>query len=80
MLKIIQHLDKHCSCHLQCEYVMVERFWKPYIGQAVGGELNLLIGGAEERHQLSLAFSNSSFSNHPITRRDILRAIESVVK
>jgi hypothetical protein len=23
MLKIIQRFDKHCSCHLQGEYVMV---------------------------------------------------------
>jgi hypothetical protein len=29
---------------------MVGRFWMPYIGQAVGGQLELvLIGGAEER-------------------------------
>jgi hypothetical protein len=29
---------------------MVRRLWKPYIGQAVGGELDLmvLIGGAED--------------------------------
>jgi hypothetical protein len=51
MLKIIQRFGKHCICHLQGEYVMVGRFWKPYIGQAIGGELDLmvLIGGAEER-------------------------------
>jgi hypothetical protein len=31
--------------------IVVGRFWKPYTGQAVGGELYLmvLIGGAEER-------------------------------
>jgi hypothetical protein len=41
---------KHCNCHLQDQYVMVEHFWKPYIGQAVGGKLYLmvLIGGTEE--------------------------------
>jgi hypothetical protein len=51
MLKIIQRFGKHCSCHLQGEYEMVGRFSKPYIGQAPGGELDLvvLIGGAEER-------------------------------
>jgi hypothetical protein len=42
MLKIVR-FDKHCSCHLQGEYVMVGRFWKPYrIQQAVGGELDLM--------------------------------------
>jgi hypothetical protein len=43
-----QRFGNHCSCHLQGNYVMVGHFWKPYIGQAVGGELELmvLIGGA----------------------------------
>jgi hypothetical protein len=51
MLSIIQHFGKHCSCHLQRECVVVGRFWKRYIGQTVGGDLDLmvLIGGAEER-------------------------------
>jgi hypothetical protein len=51
MLRIIQCFSKHCSYHLQGECVEVGDFWKPYIGQAVGGELDLmvLIGGAEER-------------------------------
>jgi hypothetical protein len=51
MSKIIQRVGKHCSCHLQGESVMVGRFRWSYIGQAVGGELDLmaLIGGAEER-------------------------------
>jgi hypothetical protein len=50
MLKIIQHFGKHCNCHLQSEYVMVGHFWYPYTGQAVGGQLHLmvLIDGAEE--------------------------------
>jgi hypothetical protein len=50
MLKIIQRFDKHCSCHLQREYVIVGHFWKPYIRQAVGGKLNfmVLIGGADD--------------------------------
>jgi hypothetical protein len=48
-LRIIKRFVKHCNCHLQGEHVMVGRFWKPYIGQAVGGELDLmvLIVGAE---------------------------------
>jgi hypothetical protein len=35
---------KHCSCHLQGE-----DFWKPCIGQTVGGELDLMVlgGGAK---------------------------------
>jgi hypothetical protein len=51
MLRIIQRFGKHYSCHLQGDCVEVGRIWKPYIGQAVGGELDLmvLIGGAEER-------------------------------
>jgi hypothetical protein len=34
ILRIIQRFGKHCSSHLQGEYVLVGRFWKPYIGQA----------------------------------------------
>jgi hypothetical protein len=34
-LRIIQHFGKHCSCHLQGECVVVERFWKPNIGQVL---------------------------------------------
>jgi hypothetical protein len=51
MLRINQRFGKHCSCRLQGEYLIIGRFWKPYIGQAIGGELGLmvLIGGAEER-------------------------------
>jgi hypothetical protein len=47
---IIQAFGKHLSCHLQGDCVMVGSFWKPYIGQAVSGELHLmvLIGVAEE--------------------------------
>jgi hypothetical protein len=50
MLRIIQHFDKHCTCYLQGENVVVDSFWKHYIGQAVSDELDLLvlIGGAEE--------------------------------
>jgi hypothetical protein len=42
MFKIIQRFRKHCSCHPQGEYMMVGHFWKTYIGQAVGGELDLV--------------------------------------
>jgi hypothetical protein len=49
MLKVFQLFVKHCSCHLQGKFVRDARFWKPYIGQAVGGELNVMvqIGGVE---------------------------------
>jgi hypothetical protein len=50
MSRIIQHFGKHCSYHLQGECVVVG-CWKLYIGQAVGGELDLdlmvVIAGAE---------------------------------
>jgi hypothetical protein len=50
MWKVIQHFGKHCSCHVQGEYVLVGHFWKPYVGQAVGGKLNAMVptGGVEE--------------------------------
>jgi hypothetical protein len=38
MLKVIQCFGKHYSCHLQGEYLLIRRFWKPNIGQALGGE------------------------------------------
>lgn len=59
MLNIIQRFDKHYYCHLQGEYIMVEGFWKPYIGQRVGGELELmeLIGGAKEQAAVKLETS-----------------------
>jgi hypothetical protein len=49
MLRIIQRFGILCCCHLQGEYEKVGRFWKPYIGEVAGGELDLmmLIGGAE---------------------------------
>jgi hypothetical protein len=59
MLKIIQHFGKHCSCHIWGEYVIVEHFWKTYIGRAVGAKLDLmvLIGGVEERAAIQLEMS-----------------------
>jgi hypothetical protein len=42
MLRIIQRFGKHCCCHLQGECVVVGHFWKPYIEQAVGSELELV--------------------------------------
>jgi hypothetical protein len=55
----VQRFGKHRSCHLHIEYVLVGRFWKPHTGQAVGGDLDLmvLIGGAEERAAIQLAIS-----------------------
>jgi hypothetical protein len=47
MLKIIQCSGKHCK---SSGFIFNGwAFWKPYMGQAVGGELDLmaLIGGAE---------------------------------
>jgi hypothetical protein len=38
MLKAIQRFDKHCSCLLQGECLLVARLWKPYTEQVVGGE------------------------------------------
>jgi hypothetical protein len=48
ILVVIQGFGKHCSCHLQGECAEVGRFRKPYIGQVVGGELDLIfmVGGA----------------------------------
>jgi hypothetical protein len=50
MLRIIQHTGKHCSYHVLGECILVGWFWKPYVRQVVGGELDLmvLIGGAKE--------------------------------
>jgi hypothetical protein len=41
MLNFVR-FGKNCSCHLQGEYVLVGNFWKPYIGQEVGGEWDLM--------------------------------------
>jgi hypothetical protein len=48
VLKFVQCFDKHCSFHLQGEYVLVGYFWQSYVGKAVGGKLDAmeLIGGA----------------------------------
>jgi hypothetical protein len=48
----LSSFDKERSCHLQGKYVLMARnFWKPFIGQVVGGELDVIVltGGAEER-------------------------------
>jgi hypothetical protein len=44
---------------------MVGRFWKPYIGQAVDGELNLMvpIDGAEELAAIQLEMSIGTISS-----------------
>jgi hypothetical protein len=64
MLKIIQRFDKHFSCHLQSEYVMVGYFGG---GHAVAEELDLmeLICGTEERQltyllKLGIIFQHSA--------------------
>jgi hypothetical protein len=51
MLKVIQRFGKLSSRHLLVECAEVGHFWKPCIGQSVGGEKDLmvLIGGSEER-------------------------------
>jgi hypothetical protein len=52
MLRIIQYFGKHYSYYLQSECVVVGHFWKPYMGQAVDGKLDLmkvLTGGVKER-------------------------------
>jgi hypothetical protein len=43
MLRIIQCFGRCCSCHLQGGSVEVGHFWKPYMGQALGGELNSMV-------------------------------------
>jgi hypothetical protein len=48
MLSINQHFGKHCICHLQGKCVVGQVLES--LGQAVGGELDLMvIGVAEER-------------------------------
>jgi hypothetical protein len=42
MLRII-YFGKHCTCHIQGECIVVGRFWKPYIGQAIGGDLDFMV-------------------------------------
>jgi hypothetical protein len=58
MLRIIQRYDRYYSCHLQGGCVVVARFLKAFmpIGQAVGGELDLmvLIGRAGEITNLTI--------------------------
>lgn len=60
MPSIIQRFGKHRSCRLQGEFVMVGQFWKPYTGQAVDGELvvMVLIYGAEKLNCIELKPSN----------------------
>jgi hypothetical protein len=36
----MQRFGKHYSYHLQDEYAVVWRFWKPYTGQTVGGKFD----------------------------------------
>lgn len=39
MLRNVRNFDSHCSCHLQGEYIVVGRFWKPYILYRAGSRL-----------------------------------------
>jgi hypothetical protein len=39
-LVVFQRFNKHCSCHLQGEYMLVVRLWKVYIGQEVGRHID----------------------------------------
>jgi hypothetical protein len=34
MLKFIRCFREHYTCHIQSEYVLVVRFWKPYRAQS----------------------------------------------
>jgi hypothetical protein len=43
MSKITQRFGKHCSFHLQDEYVMLGHSWKSYIGETVGEEFDLMV-------------------------------------
>jgi hypothetical protein len=43
MLRNIQRIGKHNRCRLTSECVVIGRFWKPYIGQVVGGKLDLMV-------------------------------------
>lgn len=54
---------RHCSSHLQGECVESERFWKPCIEHAVGGELH-----PHKSHTFSLkvvtaVFAETSFNS-----------------
>jgi hypothetical protein len=70
MLTIIQRFGKHCSFYLMDEYVMVGRFWKPYIEQAVGGELYLLvlIGGRSPSYIFQTSWSMNHLLSYPHSR------------
>jgi hypothetical protein len=57
MWKITQRFVKHCSCHFHHDYVTAGHCWQPYVGEAVGGDLDslVLIGGAEASVVLKIA-------------------------
>jgi hypothetical protein len=41
-LGVVERFGEHRSCHHQGEYVLVGRVWLPYVGQEVGGALNVV--------------------------------------
>jgi hypothetical protein len=62
MFSIIHRFGKHCSCHLQGECEVVERLLKPYIGQAVDGQLMMEAASTSET---SVNFYQTTWSNNP---------------
>jgi hypothetical protein len=64
MLKILRRYDIHCSFHLQGECVMVGRCWQPYRGQAVRGELHLVVvvGAGESYLRQAKATNHYTFT------------------
>jgi hypothetical protein len=42
MLRVIQRFGEHFSCHLQGEYVLIGRFWQPYVVQGVDEALDVM--------------------------------------
>lgn len=58
-MNTIKSFIKHCNCYLQGECVAAGQIWQPYIGQAVGVELEsmVLTGGVEG--QVALKWVNS---------------------
>jgi hypothetical protein len=53
MLKIIQRFGRHCSCHLQGEYVMVGRFGIPRVHLQL--DISPLFRSTNQHHQIQRA-------------------------
>jgi hypothetical protein len=58
MLIVVQCFGEHCTCNLQDESVNAGLFWKPYIGQAVGGAMQWdsspLLLSTNQHHEILL--------------------------